>query len=128
MNIFALNEISEIDGKLKVFKLLVNGKCEYDEFETQIKTEGNLVSELNTIETRLHEMADLKSFPETKFKELKPKNANTEYEIKTKNLRVYLFHEKNTGRVVVCGGKKNSQKSDIRHFRKVKEEYFAQKK
>lgn len=35
MYTFALKEITEIKGKLKIFKLLVNGKCEYDEFEKE---------------------------------------------------------------------------------------------
>jgi len=128
MYTFALQEIEEIKGRLKIFKLLVNGACEYDEFEKEIETDGNLKSELTTIETRLHEIADLKSLPQTKFRDITPKNAsNKEYEIKTHHLRVYLFHDKNTGRVIVCGGKKGTQKADIKHFRKIKKEYFNQK-
>lgn len=128
MYIFALQEIDEIRGKLKIFKLLIDDSCEYDEFEKIIETEGNLKSELKTIITRLHEIADLKSLPKTKFKDITPKNdLNKEYEIKTHHLRVYLFHEKITGRVIVCGGKKGTQKEDIKHFRKIKKEYFNQK-
>lgn len=125
---FALKQIEEIRGKIKIFKLLVNESCAYDEFEQEIENDGNYKSELRTIITRLHEIADLKSLPKTKFKDITPKNeANKEYEIKTPNLRVYLFHEKNTGRIIVCGGKKGSQDSDIRHFKKIKKEYFKQK-
>jgi putative component of toxin-antitoxin plasmid stabilization module len=128
MYTFALQEIDEIKGRLKIFKLLVNGTCEYDEFEKEIETDGNLKSELIIIETRLFEIADLKSLPQTKFKDITPKKAsNKEYEIKTHHLRVYLFHDKNTGRIIVCGGKKGSQKADIKHFRNIKKEYFNQK-
>jgi hypothetical protein len=98
-------------------------------FEKEIEKEGNLLSELRTIETRLHELSDCKSLPVKKFRDITPKNANNkEYEIKTHHLRVYLFHEKNTGRIIVSGGKKGSQTADIKHFRKVKNEYFKQKK
>jgi len=125
---FTLKEITEIKGRLKIFKLLVDGECEYDEFEMEIETEGNLKSELRTIITRLYEIADLKSLPEQKFRDITPKNGNNkEYEIKTHHLRVYLFHEKNTGRVIVSGGKKGTQQADIKHFRKIKKEYFNQK-
>jgi len=128
MHTFALQEIKEIKGRLKIFKLLIDGTCGYDEFEKEIETEGNLKSELTTIETRLHEIADLKSLPQTKFRDITPKNGtNKEYEIKTHHLRVYLFHEKNTGRIIVCGGKKGTQKADIKHLRKIKDEYFNQK-
>jgi putative component of toxin-antitoxin plasmid stabilization module len=125
MHIFALKEIKEITGKLKIFMLIVDGKCLYEDFESEINKEGNLKTELNTIETRLYDIADCKSLPVKKFRDITPKKINEkEYEIKTANLRVYMFHEKNTGRIIVCGGKKNSQKSDIRHFRNIKKEYF----
>lgn len=128
MYTFALQEIKEIKGRLKFFKLLINGTCEYDEFEKEIQTEGNLKSELTTIESRLHEIADLKLLPKTKFRDITPKNANNkEYEIKTRHLRVYLFHEEKTGHVIVCGGKKGTQKADIKHFQKIKNEYLKQK-
>lgn len=128
MYTFALKEIKEINGRLKIFKLFIDGACEYDQFEKEIENEGNLKSELITIIARLHDIADLKSLPEKKFRDITPrKESNKEYEIKTHHLRLYLFHEKNTGRVIVCGGKKGSQKSDIKHFRKIKAEYFKQK-
>jgi putative component of toxin-antitoxin plasmid stabilization module len=128
MYIFALKEITEIKGKLKFFKLLVNGTCEYDQFEKEIINEGNLTRELTTIITRMHEIADLKSLPKSKFRDITPKKDTIkEYEIKTKHLRVYLFHEKNTGRVIVCGGKKGTQQKDIKHFRNIKKEYLKQK-
>lgn len=125
---FALQEMHEIKGRLKVFKLLMNDACLYDELERDIEREGNLKTELLTIATRLHEMADLKMMPPNKFKDITPsKETNKEYEIKTANLRVYLFHEKNTGRIIVCGGKKRTQQADIKHFRRIKKEYFNQK-
>ncbi|MFN8256196.1 MAG: hypothetical protein U0W24_10935 [Bacteroidales bacterium] len=128
MNKFALIRIDEINGKLKVFKLLVNDICLFDEFENEIRTEGNLVSELRTIETRLYEMAECKSMPGSKFKDITPAgDINKEYEIKTHHLRIYLFHEKNTGRIIVLGGKKGTQKLDIKHFRTIKKEYFNSK-
>ena len=128
MNIFALKYIDEIAGRIKIFKLLVNNKCEYDEFENQIQTEGSYSSELVTIQTRLQDIADGKLLPKEKFKNITPKKELIkEYEIKTRHLRVYLFHEEKTGRVIVCGGKKVTQDKDIRHFRRIKNEYFDQK-
>ena len=127
MYIFALHELTEIRGKLKFFKLFVNETCKYDEFEKEIINQGNLLKELTTVIARMHEIADLKTLPNNKFRDITPKNDNTkEYEIKTKHLRVYLFHEKSTGRVIVCGGKKGTQQSDIKHFRNIKKEYLKQ--
>lgn len=125
MTKFALEEILEITGKVKFFKLLNDDNCEFDTFLNSIKNEGNLITELNTIQTRMQLVSEMKPMPREKFKDITPSGeAVKEYEIKTPNLRVYLFHEYLKGRIVVCGGKKGSQSSDIKHFRNVKKEYF----
>ncbi len=127
MSIFALSYMEEIAGRIKIFKLLVNNKCEYDEFETQIKNESSYSSELITIQARLHEIADGKLLPKEKFRNITlKKETSKEYEIKTRHLRVYLFHEEKTGRIIVCGGKKVTQLKDISHFRCLKKEYYNQ--
>lgn len=129
MYTFALKEIEEVSSKLKIFKLFVNDSCEFDDFFVTIKKEGNLTSELKTIQARLMEIAECKSLPDTKFKDITPKKETIkEYEAKTKNLRVYMFHEQNTGRIIICGGKKSNQKKDLQHFRNIKKQYFHQKK
>ena len=46
-----------------------------------------------------------------------------QYEFKTKNLRVYAFHDKSNGRIIVLGGKKGTQKKDIKRFRLILENY-----
>jgi len=125
MNKFALKYIDEIVGRIKIFKLLVNNSCEYDEFERQIETESSYRSELITIQARLQDVADGKLLPKEKFRNITPKkDLIKEYEIKTRHLRVYLFHEEKTGRVIVCGGKKITQQKDINHFRRIKKEYL----
>jgi len=127
MRRFALKYIDEIVGRLKIFKLLVNENCEYDEFEKQINAENSYSSELVIIQTRLQEIADGKLLPKEKFRNITPKKELVkEYEIKTRHLRVYLFHEEKTGRVIVYGGKKTTQQKDINHFRRIKNEYFNQ--
>ena len=60
---FAFKEIIELSDKLKIHKLLIDDKCEFDEFCETIKREGNLVSELKTIQVRLMEVAACKSLP-----------------------------------------------------------------
>jgi len=128
MNKFALKHIEEIVGQLKIFKLVVNNHCEYDEFEKQIILEASYSSELRTIQARLQDVAELRLLPKEKFRNITPKKETVkEYEIKTRHLRVYLFHEDKTGRVIVCGGKKGSQQADIKRLRRIKKEYFKQK-
>ncbi|MEO6902447.1 MAG: hypothetical protein ABI315_04745 [Bacteroidia bacterium] len=125
---FELNKIEEIDGKLKFFKLSINGKCEFDIYCKNCENDGALKSELRTIQSRMQMLADLKTMPVEKHRDITPKNDSIkEYEIKTKHLRVYLFHDKQNGRVVVSGGKKTSQTKDITHFRNIKKAYFNNK-
>jgi len=57
-----------------------------------------------------------------KLKKIEQVNGNNEF--KTRHLRVYSFQDKGTGKIVVCAGTKNTQKSDIKHFRKLKKEYL----
>jgi putative component of toxin-antitoxin plasmid stabilization module len=127
MSIFAIKYIEEIVGRIGIFKLVVNNHCEYDEFEFQIETEGSYSSELITIQARLQDIANGLLLPKEKFRNITPRKAVVkEYEIKSRHLRVYLFHEEKIGRVIVCGGKKGTQAKDIAHFRRIKKEYFNQ--
>lgn len=129
MIIFALEKIKEIEGRLSFYKLLINGFCEFDEFSRQCRSDGNLDSELITIQARMQQLAELKTLPKEKHRDITPKNqAVKEYEIKTKHLRIYLFHDKENGRIIVSGGKKTNQANDIKHFRNIKKAYFNQTK
>jgi hypothetical protein len=128
MSIFAIKRITDIDGSIPFFKMVVNGVCEFDEFEAVIKNEGNYSKELIRIQTRMQELSEGKMLPINKFKPLsKSKDWLNEYEIKTKNLRVYLFHEPGTGRIIICGGKKSNQGKDIHHFRSILNSYIHRK-
>jgi putative component of toxin-antitoxin plasmid stabilization module len=128
MNIFAIEKIELITGKISFYKLFKNNDCEFDTFISEIKEEGNLEKELITIQSRMQEVSEGKLMPKNKFRDITPKKETVkEYEIKTHHLRVYLFHEEKTGRIVVCGGKKTTQQKDIKHFRSIKKEYFQSK-
>lgn len=126
MSTFALEKVNEIKGKIDFFLLKIDGKSQFLAFEEQIKTEGNLLSELTTIQVRMQEMAEMRHpMPKTKCRELTPKgDAVKEYELKTKNLRVYLIHQEHKGRIIVLVGKKNTQPKDIKRFRKIKAAYL----
>ena len=126
---FVLHQIKEISGKIKIFKLSIDGFIIYDAFETEIKRDGTYSRELNNVQAILEQYAHNKSLPETKFKELRGcYDAYTEYELKTRNLRVYLFKEEKTGSIILWGGKKNTQAKDISTFRKIKRAYIENRK
>ena len=129
MSTFALEKVNEIKGKINFFLLKVDGVSQFLEFEEQIKEDGNLMSELTTIQVRMQEMAEMRNpMPKTKCRDLTPKGDSVkEYELKTKNLRIYLIHEEHKGRIVVLAGKKRTQPKDIKKFRKIKKAYLKDK-
>jgi len=125
---FALQKIPEIVGKFSFYKLIVDGKCEFDRFESEIQKDGNLRRELIKLQARMQEVADGSRLPDTKFKDLTPKGETVkEYELKTDHLRLYFIEEAVEKRLIICGGKKSTQDKDIKHFQKVKKEYLIQK-
>ncbi len=127
MAIFALEHIGEIKGRIEFYYLLINGVNQFKEMEMELEKQGNYDSELVTLYARMQEMAEMKQpMPKTKCRDLTPSTkTNKEYELKTKNLRCYLFHEEHTGRVIVFLGKKSKrQQKDINRFRKIKKEYL----
>jgi putative component of toxin-antitoxin plasmid stabilization module len=127
MRKFGLKYVDEVVGRIKIFKLIVDNHCAYEDFESQISSEATFTSELITIQARLLDIANGRLLPKEKFRNITPKRELVkEYEIKTRHLRVYLFHEEKIGRIVVCGGKKVTQDKDIVHFRRIKRNYLNQ--
>jgi putative component of toxin-antitoxin plasmid stabilization module len=125
---FVIHHIGEIPGRIKIFKLQVDGLIPYDVFEEAIKRDGNFEKELINVQAILKQYAEMKGLPDKKFKPLQGcTDAYTEFEIKTKNLRVYLFKEEKTGSIIVCGGKKNTQRKDISEFLRLKRGYIKSK-
>ncbi len=127
MSIFDLEKIYWVNGKIDFFQLIIDGKNQFLEFEAQLKKEGRYSSELIRLQSRMQEMADLKLLPESKCRNITPKKVQEkEYEIKTKSLRLYLFHLEKKGRIVVILTKKKpkEQSRDIAHFRIIKRAFL----
>ncbi|MFC2131044.1 hypothetical protein ACFLSQ_06380 [Bacteroidota bacterium] len=125
MPIFALEKIEAVKGNQDFYKLFIDGNCEFDDFEEEAKV--NYRSEINSVYTYMELVAKLITVSPRKFKDITPKKENVkEYEFKTKHLRIYAIKEPG-GKLVICGGYKNTQPRDIRHFREVKKQYLKSK-
>ena len=123
MSKFALEKIKTIKGKQSFYDLKVNGVCQFEYFSNEI--EEQYKSELITLNARMDLVANLNRLPKTKFRNLTPKKETVkEYEFKTKHLRLYVIHIEKTGKVIVLGGYKNTQKSDIPSFRSLKSQFL----
>ena len=124
MSKFALVEMSQVRGKIKYFKLSIDNSCPFDEFCKAIRAEGNLAKQLVGIFSNFDQIANLKTLPKEKFRDITPgKELVKEYEFKKGDLRVYAFKDP-AGHVVVVGGKKSTQDEDITWFRSIKKRYF----
>jgi len=128
MSRFTLEQIQSVKGKLKVYKLAIDGKCEFDGFCNALQRQNKNDVIIRILAT-LDSYANLTRLPASKFRDLKkPKSDSVkEYEIKTGKYRVYLFKVPN-GATVVLGGIKTNQKKDLKRFRSVKSEYIKHTK
>lgn len=121
---FALERIETIEGRQVFEKLLIDGQCQFDDFEAEVSKNPKYYSELGSIYHYMERVANNESLPETKFKDITPKKeAIKEYEFKSKNLRVYALKKEN-GKIIVLGGYKNRQKKDIRSFQSIKKRFL----
>jgi len=126
MSTFAVQKIETINGKQVFYKLVIDGTSPLDEFEESL--EEQYKTEMDRIYFYMEEVANLRSLPRTKFRELKGAKSNIkEYEFKSEHLRVYAIKQPNCKLVVMCGYK-NTQDEDIIKFRSLKNRYiFSQK-
>lgn len=116
------------DTKIDVYELCKNGKSVFEEFFIQIANEGNLISNLAAAIRIIEDTANLKMRPQKQFRVLQGVSfACKVFEAKSGGIRVYLFHEEKTGRVIVMGGNKNSQNEDIKKVEKIIKEYNNEK-
>ncbi|MBL0744129.1 hypothetical protein [Chryseolinea lacunae] len=112
MTIFTLARITEFDSTVQeVYKLIRNGKCLLDSFVEEIEN-TNLEGEIGTIYQIIEDVASGKPHPRCKKLRLGKIKVQA-YEAKSKHLRTYFFHENRTGQVIVIGGKKKDQTTDL---------------
>lgn len=109
---------------ISVYELKKNGSSLFGKFAEEIETQGNLFDNLAGAIRIIEETSNLRRYPKTKFRELKGHNLKCKvYEAKFKSIRIYLFHQEKTGRIIITGGLKDNQKQDIKFILKTIKEY-----
>lgn len=132
---FTTKVIEEIVGKKRYEQLVilpdnakqtsidvkkVDGVWDLYEKSLEAKYKGSF----NGLAATMNRDADILSLSSEKFKDITPKGETVkEYEIKYQDLRVYAIKIDN-GKLIILGGYKNSQKSDISRFRSLKRQYL----
>lgn len=121
------NHISS-NTKISVYELYKNGKSLFKTFVEDIEKDGNLFDKLAGAIRIVEETSNLNRYPKTKFREIQGHKLNCKvYEAKSGVVRIYLFHEEKTGRVILTGGLKDTQEKDIKSILKIIKEYHHEK-
>ena len=110
--------------KIDVYELCKNGKSLFQSFFEEIETDGNLFNNLAGALRIVEDTSNLNRRPKNKFREIQGHKLKCKvYEAKSGLIRIYLFHEEKTGRVIVTGGLKNDQNEDIKSILKIIRDY-----
>ena len=121
---FAVEKLEAVrdTGKVLFFKLIKDGECWFDNFYEELSRDAKHASELRTILSFMDYMAETNSMlPATIFNSIKQGKTVVGYEFKKNDLRVYCLKPASNV-VIVFGGYKKNQKSDIKNFQVIVEE------
>lgn len=125
MSNFALKKYELIDGHQEFDLLVVDDKVQFEDFEADLLGNKQYCSELKTIVAYMEAVANNKSVPSTKFKDITPeKETVKEYEFRSKHLRIYAIKKEN-GKIIILGGFKKNQSKDFIKFRSLKKQYLG---
>lgn len=110
--------------KIDVYELCKNGKSLLSDFIEKVENDGNLWSNIASVIRIIEDTANLNRRPKTKFRLIEGHKLKCKiYEAKAGIVRIYLFHEENTGRVIVTGGYKDNQVKDIKSILNIIKDY-----
>ena len=121
---FATEILDEVkEGRLTFYKLIIDGRCLYDEFCDEVEDNVQSKKHLNVIRTYMNLLAQSDCLlPKAKFNSIKKGGDIIGYEFKKDSLRVYVIKE-TPDVYVVLGGYKNTQKKDIERFAKIEKAF-----
>lgn len=114
--------------EISVFELCKDGESLIEEFAKSLEEDRKLFNEFTGALSIVERSASFKRpMPKTKFRIIQGHKLTCKvYEAKKGKIRIYLFHQENTGRIIVTGGKKANQKKDIKSLEKTIREYQDQ--
>lgn len=109
---------------IDVYELCKNDESLFESFFEEIEENGNLLSNMVRAIRIIEDTSNLMRRPKTQFRTILGHSLNCKiYEAKAGLIRIYLFHEEKTGRVIVTGGLKGNQKKEIKSIIKIIKEY-----
>lgn len=101
--------------KIDIWELCKKGKSLLQMFIDEHPNDDLIFDKIAGALSIIEITSNLLRLPKTKFRLIDGHGINCKvYEAKSGIIRLYLFHEENTGKVIVTGGKKGNQKEDIK--------------
>jgi len=123
MHKFGTETISSIKAREPVEQLIVDDERVLNTYKKNLKG-TTYFSEYNTMLKYIEHAANGNSLPNTKMRKYGGSNdGTTEYEFKSKHLRVWAIQLPNK-KLIIFGGFKNSQDDDEISFRSFKKQYL----
>lgn len=116
------------ETKIRVYELCENGKSLFEKYFNQAQKDKKRFGELTACLRIIESACNLKRHPKKKFREIKGHSLECKvYEAKSGLARVYLFHEEKTGRIIITGESKKTQRKDIAKIKKIIKAYYNEK-
>jgi hypothetical protein len=101
--------------KIDIWELCKDGKSLLQKFIDENQGDDLIYDKIAGALSIIETTSNLLRLPKTKFRLIEGHRLDCKvYEAKSGIIRLYLFHEENTGRIILTGGKKDNQKEDIR--------------
>lgn len=118
---FALKEVEQVVGKSKIYKLVVDGICQFDSFCEEVEKNGNMKKDLVAAYRILTQVCNGDRLPNEKYHPLKDRK--NQFEVKKNSLRIYLIKDSN-GHIIILGSVKNNQKTDLNKIDNLHKKYL----
>lgn len=114
--------------RITVYELCKNNESIFQDFFDEIIKDINLFSDLARAIRVVEDTSNLIRYPQTKFRQLENVSKNFKvYEAKAGSIRIYLFQDI-VGRVIIAGGKKGDQITDIKRLSIILKDYHYENK
>lgn len=120
-----LSNLVSPNTEISVYELCKNGESLIELFAKSLEKDVKLFNQFSGAISIVERSASFsRPLPKTKFRQIEGLNlACKVYEAKKGKIRIYLFHQEKTGRIIVTGGKKGNQKKDIKAVAKTIKEF-----
>lgn len=103
-------------SEFKYYKLIINGKCQFDDFINDVSCNAIEKSNMKRILSFMEHFSSNLLLPKTKFNSIKGVGRSDVFEFKNGNLRVYVIKQ-TPDMYIILGGYKKNQSKDIENLK-----------